>query len=189
MTVDRPASRRSGQASSLPIRRVLQVLGQSNGHAGFRRCLHTMSCDAAMTQTCRHRPNSATAPHFAALSCAGAACRRIVARKFRSPTFVNQELHIFDWRDACGSAPFWRGQQGRAARRRNQEGSLPHPDRPSWKSVQFCFDHSEQSQVDGHKNRLPGPFCPQHFMRRHVWRHPGPALPFKVGWCRSFAGG
>ena len=26
-----------------------------------------MSCDAAMTQTCHHRPNSATAPHFAVL--------------------------------------------------------------------------------------------------------------------------
>ena len=41
--------------------------GQSGDHAGFRGCFHTMSCDAAMTQTCHHRPNSATAPHFAVL--------------------------------------------------------------------------------------------------------------------------
>ena len=33
-----------------------------------RRCSrHTVSCDAATTQTCHHGPNSETAPHFAAL--------------------------------------------------------------------------------------------------------------------------
>ena len=33
-----------------------------------RGCFHAMSCDAAMAQTCHHRPNSVTAPRFAVLS-------------------------------------------------------------------------------------------------------------------------
>ena len=41
-----------------------QSVGHLSGHAGFRRCFHAMSCDAAMTQTCHHRPDSATAPHL-----------------------------------------------------------------------------------------------------------------------------
>ena len=52
-----------------PTREAPQSAGQSSGHAGFRRRFHAMSCDAAMTQTCHHRPNSATAPRFAVLSC------------------------------------------------------------------------------------------------------------------------
>ena len=39
-------------------------VGQLSSHAGSRSCFHAKSCDAAMTQTCHHRPNSATAPHF-----------------------------------------------------------------------------------------------------------------------------
>ena len=48
--------------------RTPQSVGKFGGHAGFRGCVHTMSCDAAVTQTCHHRPNSATAPDFAVLS-------------------------------------------------------------------------------------------------------------------------
>ena len=48
-------------------RRVPQSVGRLSGHAGFRGCIHAMSCDAAMTRTCHHRPISATAPHFSVL--------------------------------------------------------------------------------------------------------------------------
>ena len=49
----------------------------------------------------------------------------------------------------CGGHPLRGGRpegarDRRAARRRNQEGSLPNPDRPSSKSVQFYFDKSVQ---------------------------------------------
>ena len=49
--------RHIGVAGTGEHRKVWQL----SGHAGFRGCIHRMSCDAAMTQPCHHRPISATA--------------------------------------------------------------------------------------------------------------------------------
>ena len=45
--------------------------GQSNRirvSLAHQKVFHSLSCDATMTQTCHHGPNSVTAPHFEVLS-------------------------------------------------------------------------------------------------------------------------